>query len=210
MTYIDYLNAFNQWLESNALPGNAQLLYFKFLDVFNRAGWPEYVQVDTLRLMLMVDAGAATTAIRARDKLAASGFLSYEKGKKGAPNKYRLKNATVSATISATISATENDTVSAIHIKTKTKTKERDADASPKKPLFSPPTAEEAKAYCAQYGIEAERFVDYYAAQGWKLSNGNGMEDWRAAVRNWARKMCIRDSPPPPLFPLFSPTLGTG
>ena len=30
--------------------------------------------------------------------------------------------------------------------------------------------------------------MDYYAAQGWKLSNGNPMKDWRAAVRNWAHR----------------------
>ena len=127
MTYIEYLNEFNRWLESNVLPGNAQLMFFKFLDVFNRAGWPEYVQVDNLRLTLMIDAGAITTAIRARDKLVESGFLVYVRGKKGAPNKYGLKNsinfATISATESATISATESATISATHIKTKTKTK---------------------------------------------------------------------------------------
>ena len=54
MTYIDYLNDFNRWLESGNLPGGSQLMYFKLLNVFNRAGWPEYVQVDNLRMMLMI------------------------------------------------------------------------------------------------------------------------------------------------------------
>ena len=27
MTYIDRLNNFNRWLESNALPANSQLMY---------------------------------------------------------------------------------------------------------------------------------------------------------------------------------------
>lgn len=49
MTYIDYLNDFNRWLESGNLPGGSQLMYFKLLNVFNRAGWPEYVQVDNDR-----------------------------------------------------------------------------------------------------------------------------------------------------------------
>ena len=146
MTYIEYLNWFNRWLESNVLPGNAQLMFFKFLDVFNRAGWPEYVQVDNLRLTLMIDAGAVTTAIRARDKLVESGFLVYIKGKKGAPNKYGLKNsinfATISATESATISATESATISATHIKTKTKTK-----APPKSPHGDDAFAEFWSAY---------------------------------------------------------------
>ena len=53
-TYIDYLNDFNRWLESGNLPGGSQLMYFKLLNVFNRAGWPEYVRVDNLRMMLMI------------------------------------------------------------------------------------------------------------------------------------------------------------
>lgn len=192
MTYIDRLNEFNQWLESNALPGNAQLLYFKFLDVFNRAGWPEYVQVDTLRLMLMLDVTDKRSVYRARDKLVEAGFITCKKGKKGVPTCFylniRYKKCTANGTANGTECGTECGTANGTHIKTKTKTKERDADASPKNPPFSPPTAEEARAYCAQYGIDPERFVDYYAAQGWKLSNGNPMEDWRAAVRNWAHR----------------------
>lgn len=36
--------------------------------------------------------------------------------------------------------------------------------------------------------MEAERFVDYYNANGWKVGR-NKMRDWRAAARNWlARK----------------------
>ena len=36
--------------------------------------------------------------------------------------------------------------------------------------------------------IDPGRFVDYYGQQGWKLSNGNPMKDWKAAARNWARR----------------------
>lgn len=123
MTYIDYLNDFNQWLESNPLPGNAQLLYFRLLNVFNRAGWPEQVQVDTLRLMLMMDC-RKDAAYRARDRLRDAGFIQYRKGKKGSPTAYFLSDkTTVSATENATVSATENATENATHIKTKTKTK---------------------------------------------------------------------------------------
>jgi hypothetical protein len=42
-------------------------------------------------------------------------------------------------------------------------------------------------AYCRERnnGIDAQHFVDYYAQQQWKLSNGNKMADWKAAVRTW-------------------------
>lgn len=61
----------------------------------------------------------------------------------------------------------------------------------PKKSVVikKPPTVEDVEEYARGQGItiDACRFCDYYAAQGWKLSNGNPMKDWQAAVRNWAR-----------------------
>ena len=62
--------------------------------------------------------------------------------------------------------------------------------AAPATKRFAPPTAEEVRAYAEEraLGIDPERFVDYYATQGWLLSNGQSMRDWRAAARNWARR----------------------
>lgn len=53
-----------------------------------------------------------------------------------------------------------------------------------------PPTQDEVQAYCDERGngLNAERFCDYYAAQGWRLSNGQPMRDWKAAVRNWEQR----------------------
>lgn len=53
---------------------------------------------------------------------------------------------------------------------------------------FLPPTLEEVKIYCQEkgYGIDAERFVDFYSSKGWYVGK-NKMKDWEAAVRNWAR-----------------------
>ena len=132
MTYIDRLNAFNRWLESNALPGNAQLMYFKLLNVFNRAGWPESVQVDTLRLMQMTDIADKRTAYRARDRLAEAGFISFQKGSKGRPTRFNLmecKNptqyGTENSTRNGTAKSTESSTAKGTHIKTDTKKKKK-------------------------------------------------------------------------------------
>ena len=59
---------------------------------------------------------------------------------------------------------------------------------------FSPPTVEEVAAYCLERnnGIDAQHFVDYYAQQKWKLSNGNKMADWKAAVRTWESRDKMR------------------
>ena len=119
MTYLDYLNDFHRWLESDTLPGSSQLMYFKLLNVFNRAGWPEYVRVDNLRMMVMIGAESKRAVIRARDKLVESGFIEFQKGKKGSPSRYYLGKGSHNVTESVTESVTENVT----HNKTEKKTK---------------------------------------------------------------------------------------
>lgn len=115
MTYLDWLNDFNRWLENNNLAANSQLMYFKLLHIFNRLGWPETIQVDNLRMMFLIGAESKGTVIRARDKLIEAGFVEVQPGKKGSPNCYRLKkrsqNMTTSATTNATTNATHNKTV---------------------------------------------------------------------------------------------------
>ena len=70
------------------------------------------------------------------------------------------------------------------------KEKAKEKEYTPKPPKgarFTPPTVDEVAAYCLERnnGIDAQHFVDYYAQQQWKLSNGNKMADWKAAVRTW-------------------------
>ena len=53
---------------------------------------------------------------------------------------------------------------------------------------FTPPTIEEVQAYCRERGnnVDAERFINYYTANGWKVGR-NPMKDWKATVRTWER-----------------------
>lgn len=53
---------------------------------------------------------------------------------------------------------------------------------------FTPPTLEEVQAYCLerQNNVDAERFIDYYTSNGWKVGK-NSMKDWKAAVRTWEK-----------------------
>ena len=52
---------------------------------------------------------------------------------------------------------------------------------------FSPPTVEMVAEYCKERhnGVDAQRFVDYYSANGWKVGGRSAMKDWKAAVRTW-------------------------
>ena len=57
-------------------------------------------------------------------------------------------------------------------------------------PRFSPPTKEQIFDFCMDnnLNLDVDRFYDYYSMQGWKLSNGNMMRDWQAAVRQWVSR----------------------
>ena len=58
---------------------------------------------------------------------------------------------------------------------------------------FTPPTVEDVKAYCTarNNGVDAQRFVDYYTANGWRVGK-NPMKDWQATVRTWERSDSIK------------------
>lgn len=63
------------------------------------------------------------------------------------------------------------------------------ADKPPTRKRFVPPTVPMVAAYCEEkgYHVDAERFVSYYEAIGWKVGR-NPMKSWQAAVRTWASK----------------------
>lgn len=60
------------------------------------------------------------------------------------------------------------------------------ADKPPKRTRFTPPSLEEVEAYCRERnkGVNAEKWYNYYTANGWKVGK-NPMKDWKAAVRTW-------------------------
>ena len=62
-----------------------------------------------------------------------------------------------------------------------------DKDKKPPK-RFTAPSIEDVKEYCSERknNVDAERFIDYYTANGWKVGK-NPMKDWKAAVRSWER-----------------------
>jgi predicted phage replisome organizer len=55
---------------------------------------------------------------------------------------------------------------------------------------FHAPTLEEIQAYCDERnnGIDAERFLDYYTANGWVQGKGKPIKDWKATVRTWEKR----------------------
>ena len=73
-----------------------------------------------------------------------------------------------------------------------TKTMGRAKDKKRRPVYLDPPTVEEVARYAESLGyaaFEAERFVAYYAANGWKTSR-HDMVSWQAAVCNWQKNEC--------------------
>lgn len=69
------------------------------------------------------------------------------------------------------------------------KTRKEEKARAPSSRRFTPPSVDEVAAYCRERGngVDAQRFVDFYASKGWKVGS-SGMRDWHAAVRNWERQ----------------------
>ena len=106
----------------------------------------------------------------------------------------------VSETSKPPVSEGEKPHVSDEAAKTESQTKPNQTRPSQTKggKRFAPPTRDEVSAYALEYaeekrldpgGFDAERFVDYYTANGWKVGR-NAMRDWRATVRDWVRRDC--------------------
>lgn len=66
----------------------------------------------------------------------------------------------------------------------------RERADKPPRSRFVPPSVDEVRAYCAerQNGVDADCFVDFYTANGWKQSRGKSIVDWKAAVRTWEKR----------------------
>lgn len=73
--------------------------------------------------------------------------------------------------------------------KDKTKDKDKPLKGGDTRTKFAPPSLQEVTDYCRERGngVDPERFVDFYAAKGWKVGN-QPMKDWKAAVRTWEKR----------------------
>ena len=150
MTYIDYLNRFNHYMDSNPLPESAQLLYYKLLHIFNRAGWPDTVAVTNRRLGELIGLNSESAVISTRSKLVKAGFIQCQTGKNHSPNRYTLcqKEAcqgldqsidrSIDQSIDRSIGRSVDRSIDQSHIKTKTKTKTKTTPPKPPKGASRP------------------------------------------------------------------------
>jgi hypothetical protein len=46
---------------------------------------------------------------------------------------------------------------------------------------------------CNNPKAESEKFFDYFESVGWRIGGRSPMRDWKAAVRNWVRRIKERE-----------------
>ena len=82
---------------------------------------------------------------------------------------------------------------------------------APQTTRFCPPSFSEVKEYCLENGylIDPEKFIAYYAANGWKVGR-NPMKDWKAAVRLWAKNEKSISPKPAPDFSSWADEVSKG
>ena len=57
---------------------------------------------------------------------------------------------------------------------------------------FARPERSEVEAYAHEIGLppgEADKFLDHFDANGWKVGGKTPMKSWKAALRNWQRRL---------------------
>jgi len=191
MQYIDLINAFNKWCETNYLPSSAQLLWFKLINLFNGAGWSEWISVDNLRLMSIMQIRNEKTLIKCRDILIDENFFEYQKGKKGCPNRYKINtvNFTVKNTVNSTVLNTADNTVNNTDINRIRQDKDKNKKNNKKKygeyqnVQFDDEQYEKLiNEFPNDYEKRIQSLDDYIQSSGKKY------KDHLATIRNWARK----------------------
>lgn len=201
MNYIQELNYFERWLETNHLSSTSQLLWYKLMCLTNRSNWSEWIQVDNQRLKAMIQVSRDDMFIKIRNELIQAGLVEYQKGKKGCPSKYHLVSFTciyggnnVGENEVQNVEEIVGESVTIYKLNKDKTNKKKDTNVSKEKPAsaannrFVPPTLEEVQAYCQERGnkVDAEQFVDFYTTKNWILGK-NKMQNWKACVRTWER-----------------------
>ena len=54
----------------------------------------------------------------------------------------------------------------------------------------APPRVSDVAAYCREkgYNVDAEKFVNYYEARGWRLRGGLPVRSWKACCTTWHKR----------------------
>lgn len=201
MNYIAETKAFYDRLELNPLPSPAIALWHALMHIANKTGWQQEFTVAVS--VLVLKSGLNAQAIkRARNRLEQDGYITWKSRGGNQSAVYTLNSLVVQSeyknvpqsepqivpqTDPQSVPQSEPQIVP-INKHKQNETIKEVPNGTKKK--FSPPTVLEVADYCLERnnGIDAESFVDYYAANGWVQGQGKPIKDWKACVRTWERR----------------------
>ncbi len=194
MNYLAELNAFHDYLLLNQLSTSEIALWHALVHINNKTMWK--TEFTASNLMLQQLTGLSLSGIAsARNKLKQRGVLTYTPGKARQAGKYHLfhfsKEEYVQASAQSECRHERDNGVgmsgTLIDIN-KNINRNKEKEKINKKKKFAPPAVDEVAAYCLERknSVDAQKFVDYYTANGWRVGK-NKMRDWKAAVRTWER-----------------------
>lgn len=202
MRYLDEVNAFWDWILTNPdVSTAARVLWFALMHFNNKSGWKREFNVSMSSLELSTGL-SKSGVVRARNVLKQCGLISYRvrSGRQStiySINYFACHRETQNETQTDTQTETQAETVADTQDGTQAETIPRidktrldNKESKPKKTTsrFVKPTIDEVMDYCRQRNnqVDANRFVDYYEANGWRIGK-NPMKDWKAAIRTWER-----------------------
>jgi len=136
-------------------------------------------------------------ASRRKAKSGKSGGKSKQSGSKAEANDKQEQPASEKEKEKEEEIEIENDSV--YGASAPTRAPEQQVEPCQKAKRFTAPTVQEVADYCRERGnqVDAQRFVDYYTANGWRVGK-NPMKDWRAAVRTWEKQEGVSPTPVAP------------
>ena len=215
--YIDKMNTFIAYELQKLTPLEAVLYLHSFRLNNNsnppRAEWFEVRNVELVGLMRKDPQGIRLLKKSLKEK----GFIDFIPGKKGAPTKYSLlpfggkekgvnkrgvklplkqekgvKTPPENYPQNYPLNSPESLISCGVKGGSKEKRKENKRES-----IIKPPTFEDVRAYVEEKGlpIDAQVFIDYYEAGGWKDSKGQPVKNWKQKAITWARHGKRRTSP---------------
>lgn len=207
MNYVLEVKHFRNWQRTNPLSTQAIALWYALMGICNDTGWKK--EFTCASSTIETESGLSKSGIlRARNVLKQCGLIDFKVKSGRQATSYTImsfvrQGEPQSEAQSEPQSATQSEPQSeAILKQNKTKLNNREKEKKEKKEkkesvTFKPPTVEMVESYCREcgYDIDAQHFVDYYTANGWMVGK-NKMKDWKAAVRNWARRSFTKKEQP--------------
>lgn len=181
MNYINHLTAVIERFadEENLNPTHVSL-YLALFYLWNMNRFNNPLSVNRSEVMAVSRIGSKSTYHKCLKELHEKGFIMYH------PSHNPMKGSLIDLSKFGTPCGTTTGTSTEQVVEQALVPSLNNINTSDKKKniIFTIPSIDEVKAFFKN-DLEAEKFFNYYSANGWKVGGKTPMKDWKAAGRNW-------------------------